>query len=550
MSADQDFKKLIRSMHRFLKAYHHALSIQTSSSQNQQPVRLSRIADRLSTVVQPAIPNPTTELLIYGNARNWLHIGVDILQDHYREALRTAQADLVSASRVRWEEAWQIAIKWARRNLKMLRETTIQSATSAINSLMTDVPQSTGNIILTGQQVVQPEADTILDQPTQATIFPIPQSVPTIPPKPSEDNGNRGNIAGDTNTDISSPPVRGTVLGQPKNTEEPFNLVRSKSVDSANSQTASLNIRQLHPSFSPVSSQCSHHSIQLFPEADPEGDMGILADPTRSPCSVRRNLEFMHQDKIPSPQFPVLRPLEEPSRSTRLVDSPVDLQTEVQTFLQDNTNTGPHPSLCPLANRPNATNLTIQTADSHIRVQSTTLSIHARHEHFGDKYKNWFLTPTRPILFIGDSNLSCFPQIENAMVQVESYPGANLAHAYHILKHKTPQSPDVQHSVLCFGLNNREQGNPAIWKKSVERLLGAATQVFPNAVLHIPLINYDKTLPRRTIDNIRILNDLFQNTGCSIPLLPWESFRAQADKVHWTSTTAKAMFVHWLDHLN
>lgn len=106
----------------------------------------------------------------------------------------------------------------------------------------------------------------------------------------------------------------------------------------------------------------------------------------------------------------------------------------------------------------------------------------------GDKYKNWGLTPGR------------LPIIANDKVEVDCYPGANLA--YHIIKHKTPVSLGPQHVVLSFGLNNREQGNPTILSKSVEWLQGAAFQTFPNAVLHIPLIN--KTMPGRLVENIKM----------------------------------------------
>lgn len=87
--------------------------------------------------VQPALPSFNTEQLIFGNARNWLHTGVDILKDHYEEALQKARAELLETSRVHWEEAWQVAIRWARHNLKTVREATIERATAAVTRMMT-----------------------------------------------------------------------------------------------------------------------------------------------------------------------------------------------------------------------------------------------------------------------------------------------------------------------------------------------------------------------------------------------------------------------------
>lgn len=111
-------------------------------------------------------------------------------------------------------------------------------------------------------------------------------------------------------------------------------------------------------------------------------------------------------------------------------------------------------------------------------------------------------------------------------------------------------SPGTQHVILSFGLNNREQGNPTVLGKSVERLQGAACQTFPNAVIHFPLINYDKTLSGKVVENIKTLNNIFEKTARSIPLLPWEAFKTEMDKVHWTMPMAEAMPKHWLRHLN
>lgn len=183
-------------------------------------------------------------------------------------------------------------------------------------------------------------------------------------------------------------------------------------------------------------------------------------------------------------------------------------------------------------------------------MQLPTRSVQQRQEHGGDKYRNWSLTPERPILFLGDSNLSHIPPLDNGNLQIVSYPGAKFEHAYHIIKNKTPTSPQVQQVVLAFGLNNRERLNRAHFEKTIQRMLGAAYRTFPNAVIHIPLINFNKFLPTRHTDNLIFLNDIIQRTSHSIPLLPWESFRTQEDKVHWTLTTGKTMMSHWLKHLN
>lgn len=64
--------------------------------------------------------------------------------------------------------------------------------------------------------------------------------------------------------------------------------------------------------------------------------------------------------------------------------------------------------------------------------------------------------------------MGIFSPIDDIIVVVNYYPGANLAQAYHIIKHRTPMSANTQHVVLAFGINNRDQGNLTIIKKALE----------------------------------------------------------------------------------
>ena len=66
---------------------------------------------------------------------------------------------------------------------------------------------------------------------------------------------------------------------------------------------------------------------------------------------------------------------------------------------------------------------------------------------------NWKLSPTeKPILTIGDSNLSRITSSTNKNVQVESYPGAKLCHADRIVS-----------SYLFF--QHPEKDHPIFWHK-------------------------------------------------------------------------------------
>lgn len=137
---------------------------------------------------------------------------------------------------------------------------------------------------------------------------------------------------------------------------------------------------------------------------------------------------------------------------------------------------------------------------------------------------------------------------EQQLPRIVSYPGAQLEPCIYIFTNKT--STQVKHVILSFRLNIREQVNQVHLGKTIQQLLGDTSSTFPNAMTHIPLINSDKSLPAKSTDNLKFINDKLELTGHSIPLLLGESFRFQEDKIHWSPVTGKAMATHWLKHLN
>ncbi|CAM4698920.1 unnamed protein product [Leuciscus chuanchicus] len=62
-----------------------------------------------------------------------------------------ARGELLETSRVRWEEVWQVASRWAHRNLKTIQETTIKLATAAVTRLMTGEPQREEEVLVNPQ---------------------------------------------------------------------------------------------------------------------------------------------------------------------------------------------------------------------------------------------------------------------------------------------------------------------------------------------------------------------------------------------------------------
>ena len=57
----------------------------------------------LESVIKPANPNPTTQLMLYGNARNWLHTSLQILENHYENTIEEKEIIIKQLAKNSWE---------------------------------------------------------------------------------------------------------------------------------------------------------------------------------------------------------------------------------------------------------------------------------------------------------------------------------------------------------------------------------------------------------------------------------------------------------------
>lgn len=173
-----------------------------------------------------------------------------------------------------------------------------------------------------------------------------------------------------------------------------------------------------------------------------------------------------------------------------------------------------------------------------------------RHEHGGNKIRNWHLEPKRKILIIGDSNLQNLPQVWHGDIQVDCYPGATFYHAIHLLKHNTPTTESVQNVILSFGINNREHCLPETASKQLQRLVTIAQATFPNAYVQVPMINFSPHLPAQQKMNLKALNRNIVSKTAYIPSLRTIEFVTKRDNVHWTTETGEKMWNNWKEYLN
>jgi len=130
----------------------------------------------------------------------------------------------------------------------------------------------------------------------------------------------------------------------------------------------------------------------------------------------------------------------------------------------------------------------------------TPVDMFTRHEHRGDKTRNWSLTPVRPVLILGASNMARLPPIYNRRVQVDCFPGARTFNAIHMIKYRTPFSPQVILVILHFGLNDRAARDYARVGRDMMELRRVTCDTFPAAEVRLAMLNVSPRLDVRVAE--------------------------------------------------
>lgn len=193
-------------------------------------------------------------------------------------------------------------------------------------------------------------------------------------------------------------------------------------------------------------------------------------------------------------------------------------------------------------NSPSGTSLTSPT---HTRSEPR------RHPNTNHKVKDWSLEIIKPVVIVGDSNLSRIPSFEDDFIQIDSFPGAKLYHMYEILKKLQPNH-QAREVVLLIGLNNcLERLLPKTVEKQLSLLASLAKQTFPKATIRFPVINFSTELQLEQQQRLKKFNDLIRSKCNFLTEINPSSFHVETrDQIHWTSTTAEEILNHWLSQLN
>ena len=534
-----------------------------------EPAGMVRTMRSLEAVIKPANPNPATQLMLYGNARNWLHTSLQILENHYEKTIQEKEIIIKQLAKNSWEEAWKVAIRWTKKNLKKVKVGTILEASKKITELL----QGHGEPNPTSESNIEP-----------AITEHLTPSLKTH----TKNNKKRGQTTMQTanakkiRVEGNNPKVLGTVPPNGiSNNPEP-------GTEFSSPQTKKVHQREVVPNLEPTGPK----EIDGFffeedfpPLPTPQGPPLIFQTlltskqgprplTTKNPCAIENmameiepypfsgtvTKKTPHQEPHRSPKRMVLihQPLpESPGQFSKFPFPPIEeedciiIPDEVPNLVEEEDR---------IIIPDKVPNLQVEVPNLLVEEQGRNLFHIAmgtppttfkptRHLNTKRKMVDWGLVAKRKWLIVGDSNLSRIPSFQTPDMQIESYPGATFLHAEVLMK-KTKPMIKVEKVVLSFGINNRNQKLKETAMKQLQKAVKAAKEKFPYAEIWVPQINYCKNLP---VDQQLTLNNLNAYIGKNmghIPLLPDEVFSVNRDLVHWTTDTAKAMLEHWMKYLN
>ena len=506
---DPTFGLLVRKLHKVIKVVHHLQNV-TPTSGKSDPKMISRMVDTLASMIKPASPTQETVDMIVGNAKNWGHNTLIILEDHYKEVLDTLLMDISNQLTPEWKVAFDVATKWARKNLPRIKQEVIDHAAALITACA-DSEQESG-----GQNHLHAQTSDINIQSVPQQQQQTSQGTRGIPAAPSQQTQTT-HVSGVQNTHQQT----------------------TQTVPCMSEETAAGPLQAPHVTVPPKEQRTIHRRSRY------------------NPCVI--------------PDSVSLQVIEEEEQGN--VEAEVNVQESLIDLGISHEAVDTTPTLSPVAQQANISKQQI-TATVHQSPQpddmgqggdeiseqedsevgnTTTPRVPkirvTKHIHTDRKMVEWGLSVRKKWLIMGDSNLARMPGYSIPDLQIDSYPGANFRHAHAILS-KASSHTLVEKVVLSFGMNSRGQKAKETAIKQMQAALRMAKQTFPYAEIWIPTVNYSVALPHAEQVTLNKLNAHLQKNMPFIPPLQNSHFRTERDNVHWTKATARAMLDYWVTYLN
>ena len=469
---------------------------------------ISRMVEILADMIKPAAPTQRTVGLVTGNAKNWGHTTCLILTEHYEQGIEDLLEELAGLLTPGWEAAFEVAVRWATRNLPRITQDVIDQAEALVTARTGTRDTVQGH----APRQVPPQAD-----PPQAVEAATVQTrVPQRerdPPRPVEAATVRTRAP-------QEPLVRNSVatMTDPGEQRPDWDL-------SALEEDSPLARRETQRVPRGARGQPSTGGNLLQDVVlEESGELEVLLAPTLTPTHAALIDLFDEMQAEEDRARAEAQSLQPPVQTTALVHQGAGLDEDEDLFEESfNYFSSPQPQ----------------------RFRAN------RHPNTQRKLTDWDLVVHKKWVFMGDSNLSNLPEFFNKDLQVESFPGAHFRHGQALLEKTVPPNDvEVEKLVLSFGINSRGNKSKETTVKNVQGAIRAAKRKFPYSEIWIPLVNFSRDLPAEERGNLQELNDHIMRNMPFIPLLPEADFVTEVDDIHWTKETGMAIFEHWMRVLN
>lgn len=536
-----------------------------------------------------------TTLSLEGNARQWGVVVLDILEQHYSECLTVLLEDASKQKSNNWKTPFEVATRWARRNLMRLRQSTIDRAKRLIRLR---------NQNSTSSSEEEEEED------DASSPSPSPPRPPRRPKhtrdKKTQDHEEPGPST--SRPSCSSPPPRkskaktkGMKTSAPRPPDNPpeealhhsrkqpmtlpqptvkhyplFNLSSSlakkkkkKTLTSDNIRTKSTPSSPPPPPARPALSSSSEEEIPLTAVThQSEISKPLPQRPSRSrkEPTPDDNLNPNNPTTVPETQLDKSLPTtshhispsedEEPSddsdldenyRSLISNDESVDARADQdhETTLQGSHEAGGAVTSGDAPHRaPTQEDDPLPSHQHPLQLQGK-VNVHLPSNR---KTSDWVINICNATLLIGDSNLESIPNFNLQEIQVESFPEATFRDIANVFQNSSVQTA-VQTVILSLGLFNRKQNTKSTTIKQVQTAVRNAKNACTGAKIIIPLVHIPDNLPPEEKDNLSELNKYITDNHHHLTLIDPPHFQTRTNFL-WKPNTAQKIFDHWLEQLN
>jgi len=573
---DKDnFTTLVKIVYKMIQAAHHLIKLELEP---QGPRGIRKITEYLLWAIKPANITNDTQKRLETNAKNWTRHTLEILKSHYESNLeKWAKEWEEKVGTYHTEEVLNTAFGWYRKNFeKTATYATLQKVRKYIepNWSVRDVtkrlePNRNGhNTEKTGERSQEVTQYVTRTEQNIAGTYKLwktqkrTQHGAILMQQNMSMGYNRHGSVLDTEHEYR------TTLTIPPNHEHPNNpLCKNRrwwitTLDEGNTENTlmtSYNDRQ--------NTQIPEKRPRLEEETRQEGmdlrKIGEKQQKKKGKNSGGGNRPMSSWKKKDNPTnltrwgqgdnriFPTKDNRGKGDTTTRIVNISPSIQGVTENIYvnitQDTTLTFPNCQIdkgLPTQQEKQMGGIPAGHRMGEFRAQNAGIT---RHPNTEQKNKDWTLSPVRPIIIIGDSNVSRIKHCPNDATQIDSFPGVKFTHVQVILEKLKPQQ-QVRTLILSVGINNRSQKSPTAIRQ-LQLLLKTAQIKFPNARILPVALNYSRELPREEELTILGINK-FMKTQDHIPTLSNKLFRVGCDNIHWTEATAQHMISKWMKALN